>query len=87
VDVHTVVVVTGAVVGATYTVVGVVRTVVDVESRDLVVVVVVGDVVVVTAGLVTVVVGVDETEATTFGALAATPTRTAEVTAEPIMMS
>jgi sulfite exporter TauE/SafE len=83
VDVHTVVVVTGAVVGATYTVVGVVvRTVVDVDPRD-VVVVVVGAVVVV-VGLVMVVVGL---EATTRGALAATPTRTADVAAEPITMS
>lgn len=86
-DVHTVVVVTGAVVGATYTVVGVVdRTVVEVEPRD-VVVVVVGDVVVVVGVPVTVVVGLDEPEATTFGALAATPTSTADVTAEPMMIS
>ncbi len=84
-DVHTVVVVTGAVVGATYTVVGVVvRTVVGAEPRDVVVVV---GVVVVTPGRVTVVVGVAVPDATTFGAFAAYPTSTADVAAEPMMIN
>jgi len=87
VDVHTVVVVTGAVVGATYTVVGVVvRTVVDVDPREGFVVVVVGRVVVVVVE-VTVVVGVVVGVATTLGAFAAIPTRTADVAAEPITIN